>query len=64
MTEETLRSLDNGRAALAKAESDCETIDFLCKTIENLCDHTYPDGTDARTYDADGAYCHICNHLI
>ena len=32
--------------------------------LRRQCDHKYPNGSDACTYDADGKYCEICKRFI
>lgn len=64
MTEDTLTKLKGltiQYSGVLRAEA---RIQDAIESIRSNCDHRYPDGTDARTYDADGGYCEICKRLI
>ena len=64
MTKETYSSIVNTTLSIQSLEITLDSLVELKKSLLHYCDHRYPSGEDARTYDADGAYCHICNHFI
>lgn len=64
MTKETYGAITNTAYSIASIEITRDALVKLKKSMLETCDHTYPNGIDARTYDADGAYCEICERLV
>ena len=64
MTKETIESLEGARSKIGEYLGFTDDLKKFVKSIECHCDHRLQDGSDARTYDADGAYCVICKKYL
>lgn len=64
MTQKILDKLEKLQNDLVRLKITTEATKNAIEIIRDNCNHMNPDGTDARTYDSDGAYCHICERLV
>ena len=60
MNSTQMECLKEAKEFLKEQKEKRTEVQRIIRELENHCDHTYPDGTDARA----NGHCHICERRV